>query len=113
MFCAALRTPCQEVKLGPCIIPDEPVGKKVLEQVACIKDPDGYMFEVSYCTVLVFVSNTACVYRVLYRTCSGPADLGSNVWVLVLVSILICLFRHVKGCMRSFECYFQGSYSSC
>lgn len=36
------------MKLGPCIIPDEPVGKNVLEQVACIKDPDGYMFEVQY-----------------------------------------------------------------
>ncbi|CBJ30773.1 conserved unknown protein [Ectocarpus siliculosus] len=37
----------EEVKLGPCIIPDEPVGKHVLEQVAVIKDPDGYTFEVS------------------------------------------------------------------
>ncbi len=34
------------MKLGPCIIPDEPVGKHVLEQVAVIKDPDGYTFEV-------------------------------------------------------------------
>lgn len=41
----------QEVKLGPCIIPDEPVGKHVLEQVAVIKDPDGYTFEVRYVTV--------------------------------------------------------------
>lgn len=41
----------QEVKLGPCIIPDEPVGKSVLENVACIKDPDGYMFEVGYTTL--------------------------------------------------------------
>lgn len=37
----------QEVKLGPCIIPDEPVGKYVLENVAVIKDPDGYKFEVN------------------------------------------------------------------
>ncbi|CAM9181827.1 unnamed protein product [Scytosiphon promiscuus] len=37
----------EEVKLGPCIIPDEPVGKYVLENVAVIKDPDGYKFEVS------------------------------------------------------------------
>lgn len=37
----------QVVELGPCIIPDEPVGKKVVEQVVYIKDLDGYTFEVS------------------------------------------------------------------
>lgn len=37
----------QEVVLGPCIIPDEPVGKKVVEQVVVLKDPDGYRFEIS------------------------------------------------------------------
>ncbi|CAM9555752.1 unnamed protein product [Ascophyllum nodosum] len=36
-----------EVTLGPCIIPDEPVGKNVEEKVLCIKDPDGYSFEVT------------------------------------------------------------------
>lgn len=48
----------QEVKLGPCIIPDEPVGKHVLEQVAVIKDPDGYTFEVRYDTMLSFSSSS-------------------------------------------------------
>lgn len=37
----------QEVVLGPCIIPDEPVGKKLKERVLCIKDPDGYSFEIT------------------------------------------------------------------
>lgn len=55
----------QEVKLGPCIIPDEPVGKHVLEKVACIKDPDGYTFEVHiyghYSIALpLLVSTVAC-----------------------------------------------------
>lgn len=39
--------PLQVVELGPCIIPDEPVGKKMVEKVVCIKDLDGYTFEVS------------------------------------------------------------------
>lgn len=37
----------QEVILGPCIIPDEPVGKKLKERVLCVKDPDGYSFEIT------------------------------------------------------------------
>lgn len=37
----------QEVTLGPCIIPDEDVGVKVVEKTLCVKDPDGYSFEIS------------------------------------------------------------------
>lgn len=37
----------QNVILGPCIIPDEPVGKETVEKVAVIKDPNGYTFEVT------------------------------------------------------------------
>lgn len=33
--------------LGPCVVPDEPVGKETKVTVAIIKDPDGYMFEVT------------------------------------------------------------------
>lgn len=37
----------QKIILGPSIIPDEPVGKETVENMAVIKDPNGYTFEVT------------------------------------------------------------------
>ncbi|CAM9638948.1 unnamed protein product [Sphacelaria rigidula] len=36
-----------KIILGPSIIPDEPVGKETVENMAVIKDPNGYTFEVT------------------------------------------------------------------
>ncbi|KAG5175661.1 Glyoxalase/Bleomycin resistance protein/Dihydroxybiphenyl dioxygenase [Tribonema minus] len=37
----------EDVEYGPCIIPDEEVGKKTIATVMKVTDPDGYAFEVT------------------------------------------------------------------
>ncbi|CAM9570063.1 unnamed protein product, partial [Choristocarpus tenellus] len=35
-----------DVEVGPSLIPDEPVGKKTVDTILKLKDPDGWVFEI-------------------------------------------------------------------
>ena len=110
----------QEVKLGPCIIPDEPVGKHVLEQVVVIKDPDGYTFEVrnvcrrgggSVVAMLMLFGSLASLFQVLYRTlrvlCVAFTAMRSSLqnrqgaWLKLSLQLLSRLHAHARP-IRSF-----------
>lgn len=82
----------QEVKLGPCIIPDEPVGKNVLEQVACIKDPDGYIFEVGAVRVGTALSPALSL--------GIPIPSIGLLVLYLLLSIVYCLLGFFLGVSR-------------